>query len=499
MGLKKKENEKRKKPKAGIPILAGKSALTDAMSVGAARVGARGALASFGANLGANMRAVFGSDAAMIATLTLAFTISAIGLNDMRNRWMANEPVLGFSASGPFPAAPDRGGPIIDKPKGSGLGLLAAANSGAFGDDSAATGDEEVIDGEAEPEEVEGEALADENALEKALGDAASGGDEDGDKENKTALGNLKLAAGLAGAQSLGGGGQGAGSVGQMAGRGASLSGDDPLGRETGRSKSFTKSRKMSTRGKGAGGRTNVKGAHNRLKRMNRAMGSARKMEPAMTAGVHNKEWTAADAGQSIGGAGTSVGAPGVSGSGAPGAGLQNGGLVGGGSGGGDSGAIEDAEEVEDVGPSENVTPWQDEMDFAMFLLPLAGLLLMMSTRLAQAGHHTIAKVLGWMAAAVSAVVTALGVMIMSKGQMLHGGAIAATGGIMFIMSVMAAMGAEQTAEQEEIDELISGTEDEVNANLESKDILNESAGGIDSSGSTGGIDSSDVDSNTLV
>ena len=210
------------------------------------------------------------------------------------------------------------------------------------------------------------------------------------------------------------------------------------------------------TRGKKSvgGGRSRVQGAAAKLKSMNKAMSSAKSAGAATTASTHNSQWDGS------GNIGSSLSGSGASGNAIEGGGqvLDQGGLGDGGPlnpGGGASANSSDPQQAPSVGKGKNVSPGQKLIDMTMILIPVAGALLLGSFLLGK-GEATkgAAKGLAYAATAVSAVVAAMGVMIMAKGQGMQGGIIAAVGGALALISYTAAEGnaeaaaGEQAAEQ---------------------------------------------------
>ncbi len=471
MELKGKKDEERKKAAPGIPFLSGSSASSSGLSMGAAQIGARSPMAK--------LSALLSSQPAMIATITAVFTIAAIGLKDINERRKAGEAFLHFPAKDSV-AADSRLTGYQNLPGSeadpAGLSLAAQANVGFYGDGAPGeAGADEGEDVDGEVDEAEGAALGSAEELKAAAAAAAAaGGEEAADGEGVGAKDGVKPRMAGKLAKSRIGGSRMVG--GAAMGPGGSTPGPSV---NTGRSKDLKAGRKkVLTRGKrtaGSRGKGRLRGATaNRLSRMNKAMGQARKSKASAAAGVHRNQWAGAGtAGDSITGAGASGaagGGPMTTGTG--GAGLQNGGPMGSGqsdgygAGGGEAGG---------VGPAKNVTPWQKEMDLVMILLPIAGLLLMAATLMGKSKNPAtlgIAKILAYGAAVIAGIATAIGVMIMSKGQMMQGGMIAGVGAILTVMSVLAAQGIDQDQEAAQLKQLGENGHSSMLENLDGHNIV---------------------------
>ncbi|MFH2202153.1 MAG: hypothetical protein ABIJ96_03475 [Elusimicrobiota bacterium] len=437
MDLKGKKEEERRRGAPPIPLLGGQAS-SGGLYMGVARVGARGPWAK--------LSALLSTQPAIVATLTAAFVVSAVGLKDMNDRREAGDPYLFYnSAANVAPKTSDSPGVLPGSEEApSGLALAQQANAGAMGDGLAASGegvegeDGEAGEGEEGEEGVEDGALGSAEALKAAADEAGEGDKADAAakaKEEARAKFSQRLSASRVGATRMGGG------SGMSAGIGR---GFDQVAEKRGKSEAFTGSRQASTsRGKtaaGSRGKTSLRGATaKRLSSMNKAMKGAQGMGPASESAVHKGQWDAAGAGgQSIGGAGATGQAGGGPTTGTGGAGMQDGGPLT--PAGGDK--TDGAEDVKKVGPAKNVTPWQKEMDLVMILLPIAGILLLIAN-LVKKAHLMIAKVIAGIAGLLAATVTILGVMIMSKGQMLQGGMIAAIGALLTFLSIKVLMSEE--------------------------------------------------------
>ncbi len=204
------------------------------------------------------------------------------------------------------------------------------------------------------------------------------------------------------------------------------------------------------TRGKtgiGAGhGGSKLRGATGKkLSRMNRAMSATKGSGAATTASSHNSQWDGSgNIGSGISGAGASGNA--ISGGGQA---LETGGLSGGGplNAGGSNASSPGEESAPSVGKGKNVTPNQKMIDTAMILLPIASVLLLASYVLGKnPATKGAAKGLAYGAAAVSAVIAGIGVMVLAKGQTNQGGLLAAVGGALGFISYTAAEGNEDAA-----------------------------------------------------
>jgi len=184
---------------------------------------------------------------------------------------------------------------------------------------------------------------------------------------------------------------------------------------------------------------------------MNKAMKAAGTAGSATTAATHNSQWDGAG----------SVG-QGLSGSGASGNAIEGGGQVydDGGLGeggplnaaGANASAPSEGAEAPSVGKGRNATPNQDMIDAAMILLPIASLLLLGAFLTGQnPATKGAAKMLAYGALAVSGVVAGIGAMILTKGQAMQGGLLAAVGGALAVISYTAAEGNAAAAKGDEV------------------------------------------------
>ncbi|MFH1723665.1 MAG: hypothetical protein ABII00_03475 [Elusimicrobiota bacterium] len=404
----------------------------------------------------AHLRAVLSSPPAVVATLTAAATISAIGLKDMHSRGVedvraAVERSIGApSGRRQFAPALLEGLPGGGAAGSSSLALAGRANKGAFGGEStgvAETAEEEWSHEDAEVlgEDLEGRELPGPEDGVAEVADAAAAKRAAAEKSSGKRPGRLTARLRRSPGTLASGGGM-AGGIG----RGF----DMPLSnKQLRKAQALRSGRKVSvTRGKTAvrsRGKSGLRGATaKRLAGMSSAMGAGQAQNPETGAAVHSQQWEASgQKGGSLQGAGAA--GDGISGQGEAvgGAGSGEGGPIlqpssaGSASGGGSS--------APPVGEGKNVTPWQGLIDMVMILLPIAGLLLMGAYILGRMKKYMIAKWLAYAALAVSAMVTALGVAILAHGQMLQGGLIAGVGAMLAFLSYTAAEGNKKAANAE--------------------------------------------------
>lgn len=338
----------------------------------------------------------------------------------------------------------------------SALNMAQQANTGFFADPNAAAaaaGDqvaESASDAPADTDPAAPEGVA--------KGEAAGEDPKDlaaafaGQKNSKAGLGSGKFGKLSSG---MGGGGMRlAGGSGMSGGIGGTFKQQGLTNSKMGDLRALSgANRAQVTRGKMSAsnlGKSALKGATGkRLDKMNRAMGNAATGSATEAAATHTQQW---DAAAPTGAGITGAGAGGVSGGG------QFSGDEGMGSGGpldqNSSNPSTSANEVQDIGDTTNVTPYQSQMTMAQGMLMLAsGIIIVLGIlgkttgwgdAITFGGMSAIKAALMGAAMALAAAAAAIGAMVAMKyGQTMQGGAVALGGTITAGAAAMAFFGAD--------------------------------------------------------
>ena len=434
---------------------------------GSAHVGV-GGQGTIAARLGmiAKLNALFSTKLASTLIVGAALAVSSYGLMDMHKRGGFGVEPVQKKAAGPmfrpsYDASTLSGLPGPESPGPSALDMAKKANKGLYGDNAAAPAEGATQDAaaSARPNAGEGAPVA-------PPVDAAALAQQAMSKAQSSKMGNAGYGKLSSGKGPLAGGGGMAGGIGQ------SFQQSKLTNSALGQASAFSRSpqakvtRTMVAANKGP---LSLKGANaRRLQSMQQAMAGSRRQNAEIGAATQTQQWANAQApGQGIQGAGPST--AGLT----PGKGQLT-------PASDDGGPINDASQpagcaqgFKQVGSSceptnegvggKNVTSYQSQIDMAQMMLMAASGLLLISFLLGMYAKHLIAtaagpqapvilataakiytwaKYMAYAACACAAIVTIIGISILTQqGQTMQGGILTGVGAMLTVMSYFAAEG----------------------------------------------------------
>ena len=371
-------------------------------------------------NLAGMFMKLMGGKAALTAIAGTMLAVSGFGMLDMQSRGGYGAVPVQRAAPFQMSANPERSQAqaVPEKPASSSLSMVSGVNSGLYGA-PAAQGQEQAAP--AKDPEAAGKTSADEQAAGADPAQMLAAQEQTAARMVAAAPGKFSQ-----GSRLNGGAGYSSG-IGQ--GFKQPLGLNSPAAGQAKAFKNVPKARISRAATPSSGGPLSMRGQNaRRLERMNRAMGPTRGGNPETGAAIHTEQWSnAQQPGNSL------ESAPSRPALTTAGADKPEGGPI-------QQPAVAPAQQpaqAPPVGSGENATPadLQKLIDTATMMLMAAAALTMLAFAVVTgtfgfANQIGVGEAIAWVAAGLSAIVAALGVAIMIKGQILQGAIFTATGAL---------------------------------------------------------------------